>query len=151
MARRANHAATLHALGLPRNLLTLIQRGELEEAVTRAQAELGALRALLDAWELSNPEAAKLTPWFESREAWKAAGRPQPDWWDALRWSTEIRHGKPMDAREISERLTNSNSAKHEAKLRAKGLMRGQKLGDAPRPVKKFGNHAGYKRWHPSG
>jgi hypothetical protein len=82
--------AALDRLGL-NGIYTLIQRGELHQAIEQAYAELDALNERLDAFEVEHPEVAALLPWRDAREAWKAAGRPRPPWYEALQYGSH--HG----------------------------------------------------------
>lgn len=59
--------------------------------VEKAYALLDAQNALLDAFEAANPEVAVRLPWFEARQAWKAAGRPRPPWYEALYMGDVVR------------------------------------------------------------
>lgn len=81
---RTSVSNVMRRLGLPLNLIGLIRSGELVKAVEAAFAELDALNASIDAWEAANPEAARRALWYEGREAWKRAGRPQPPWYELL-------------------------------------------------------------------
>jgi len=74
----------LQRLGLPPTLVTLLREGRLREAVDEAYAEQDRLNALLDDWEAANPLLATQVPWYETRKAWKAAGRPRPEWYEVL-------------------------------------------------------------------
>lgn len=53
---------------------------ELPKRIEEHQKLYRALLEALDEWEARNPDVAKLAPWYEAREAWKAAGRPEPHW-----------------------------------------------------------------------
>lgn len=75
----------LRRLNLPIDLVELIESDRLFDAIDCAQATIDALNDELDRWELVNPEAARLAPWFEARQQWKAAGRPQAPWYVLLR------------------------------------------------------------------
>jgi hypothetical protein len=88
----------LHYLRLPIELITLVREGCLH-------ADVAAAYVALDAWEASNPQAAALTPWHECREAWKAAGRPRPPWYEALRWHGEQRYRVPLNKQSIAQDL----------------------------------------------
>ena len=85
------HERALKRLGLPSNLLTLLEEGRLGQAVDRAWKTLDEQNALLDALEAEQPSIAKAAPWFEAREAWKAAGRPRAPWYEALRLTEGLR------------------------------------------------------------
>lgn len=91
--RHRAHDEALERLGLPRDLLTLIENGTLEREVLRAYERIDAVNARLDAWEAQNPDAATELPWFKSREAWKASGRPRVEWYAALRLTQGLRLG----------------------------------------------------------
>jgi hypothetical protein len=95
----------LNYLHLPIELITLVREGRLHTEVAAAYAALDALNARLDAWEASNPRAAALTPWHQGREAWKAAGRPRPPWYEALRWHGEQRYRVPLNKKSIAQDL----------------------------------------------
>lgn len=89
--RHEEHDRLLASLGLPADLLTLLEEGRLGSEVEKAYRLIDAMNDRLDAWEAANPTGAQALPWFESREAWKAAGRPRLDWWQALRLTTGMR------------------------------------------------------------
>lgn len=93
---------------MPHRLVDLIRTGRLHEAIDKAYAQLDDLNERLDAWEARNPEAARVVPWYEAREAWKAAGRPRPPWYEALRWYGGQRF-TPLLAHEVDKDLLNSN------------------------------------------
>lgn len=93
---------------MPQNLVDLIRQGRLLETIDKAYAQLDELNARLDAWEARNPEAARIVPWREAREAWKAAGRPLPPWYEVLRWCGE-QTLTPLLAHEVDKDLLNSN------------------------------------------
>jgi hypothetical protein len=83
-----------HRFGLD-GLLTLIQHGKLEEVVAKAYAELDVLNERLDAFEDRWPEVAVKLPWHEARQAWKAAGRPRPPWYEAIKYGSYVKTWKP--------------------------------------------------------
>ena len=74
----------LKRLGLPANLLELVESGQLGNVVEAEYKRLDELNHLLDVWEAEHPVMYQHCPWYESREAWKAAGRPKPEWWELL-------------------------------------------------------------------
>lgn len=61
---------------------------ELPKRIEEHKKLYHALLEALDEWEARNPELAKLAPWYQAREAWKAAGRPEPHWMTLL-WRTD--------------------------------------------------------------
>ena len=99
------HKDALERVELPSRLVELIAAGTLLQELEKAYALLDELNAELDALEARNPEGAKALPWFQAREAWKAAGRPRPPWYQALTvfdgYLTFRRFGR--DARHVLE------------------------------------------------
>lgn len=85
------HTEWLRAAGLPCDLIELIEGGRILEEIVKSYAVIAATNRRLDAWEAQNPEAALAVPWAESRAAWKAAGRPELDWWTALATTRGLR------------------------------------------------------------
>ncbi len=63
------------------------------------------LSARLDTWEIRNPEAAKLAPWYQAREAWRQAGKPRPHWIEALKWREAQVDFAPVRSGEINKDL----------------------------------------------
>lgn len=82
--RHVQHDDAIAGLGLPKDLLALLEQGTLVAEVQKAYEAIDAMNARLDAWELAHPEKAKAVPWAESREAWKSNGSPKLEWWEAL-------------------------------------------------------------------
>lgn len=74
----------LRRLGLPGNLVSLIRKGRLVREVDKAYARYDSLCARMDAFEAEYGDVARRLPWHEAREAWKAAGRPRPEWYEVL-------------------------------------------------------------------
>ena len=74
----------LQQLNLPRNFIALVREGRLEEEVARCYAEYRRVLAIYDGFEAQHPEWAERLPWAETRAAWKAAGRPEPQWYEVL-------------------------------------------------------------------
>lgn len=92
MAKRTkHHAVILEALGLPTNLVELINEGRLLAVIEQERIKLMRLNAMLDAFERENPELAARLPWAQARQEWKAAGRPEPHWAELLVASTTRR------------------------------------------------------------
>jgi hypothetical protein len=81
-SNNANHV--LNRLGLPIKLIDMIRNDTLEAEVRSAQEHIRKLNEQMDAWEAANPHAVHLLPWYEARKAWKEAGRPSPEWYEAL-------------------------------------------------------------------
>ncbi len=82
--KRRNAPNALRHLRLPRNLIRLPRQWKLEREIARARRRHELLTAADDAWEASNLDTAKRLPWFEGRQAWKASGRPEPEWYELL-------------------------------------------------------------------
>ncbi len=89
--RALSHDKVLEALGLPNGLPTLLETGQLHAEVERAWKVLDALTARLDVVKASAPSVAQAALWFDAREAWKAAGRPRAEWWEALKLTEGLR------------------------------------------------------------
>lgn len=83
--KNTRERALLRKLNLPEKLLTFIRTGVVRQKIEEAYALWEDNTARTDAWEAANPEAAKALPWFKAREAWKAAGRPRPQWYEVLK------------------------------------------------------------------
>lgn len=84
MKRR--YEAELKALGLPPNLITLLEAGKLRDAISRAYQKLESMNERLDEFERDFPDQAARMPWAEARQQWKNAGRPMPEWHEVLQW-----------------------------------------------------------------
>lgn len=125
----------MRALNLPCDLIAMIHAGTLERTIAEAFARIDELNARLDVWEACNPDAAVLTPWYVGREAWKAAGRPRPEWFEALKWHGSSHGRTPVNKKEIRENLLNLNTKAHCAKLKAAGLPRRGRLRDLNPPA----------------
>lgn len=94
LSRVSGAMKALDRLGLS-GIYSLIKRGELHQAIEQAYAELDALNERLDAFEAEHPEVAACLPWRDAREAWKAAGRPRPPWWEALQYGPHWKDWAP--------------------------------------------------------
>ena len=106
---------------LPLGLTKWIRAGTLAREVESAYAQLDALGAGLDAWEARNPEAAKLEPWYQAREAWKAAGRPKLHWIEALKWRKTQHAYAPVGISEIEKDLLMLHVKPYRARRKARG------------------------------
>lgn len=82
--RKPIDVKTLRQLNLPRYFITWLKEGRMEAEVARCRAEYYRLVAALNDFEARNPEAAKAAPWAASRQKWKDAGRPEPQWYELL-------------------------------------------------------------------
>ena len=111
-------SAALRRIGLPPDLILLIKRGKLLEAIEQAQRDIDELNARLDLWEEQNPEAAALVPWAADRAAWKAAGRPRAEWYEALCMVCE-HVNPPIGARAITKQLYSIDQNNSDKRLRA--------------------------------
>jgi len=57
-----------------------IPLGDLLAQLEEVYAQVDELNVRLDALEARNPQGARALPWFEARQAWKAAGPPRAPW-----------------------------------------------------------------------
>jgi hypothetical protein len=109
----------MRKLNLPRDLVKFIKQGTLEIEIAKGYADIERLNAVLDAWEVLNPELALAMPWAESRLAWKIAGRPKAEWYEVLM----LTHGVLLlEAGEIHSNLLNTNTKLYRAKKKVKDL-----------------------------
>jgi hypothetical protein len=100
------NARLLQNLGLPGNLINLIVNGQLHDAIDEAYERVDELNKMLDDWEEHNPGMAKLLPWYQARQEWKAAGRPKPEWYQVLSWENRRAVTKSLSPRDIDYQLT---------------------------------------------
>lgn len=110
----------MQRLGLARNLVQLIRDGTLLQRIEEAYADLARLNAVLDAWEAAHPEQARLVPWHEGREAWKAQGRPRPEWYEVLVWFGERAWGAPITTHSVERDLLVSHVKPYRRRLKRK-------------------------------
>lgn len=107
----------LQELGLPKNLIDLLRTGKLSEAIQTEYTRLDNLNAMLDEWEKLNPVQYKLCPWYEAREAWKAAGRPRPEWWQVLYEADKKK--APISVHQITNQILGTASTDHWERVKA--------------------------------
>ena len=107
----------LRQMGLPGNLVDLIKDGRLLIAIREELARLDRLNKLLDEWEAANPVQYKLLPWYESRQKWKAEGRPAPDWWELLLEAE--RRKAPISTHQITNQILGTASTDHWERVKA--------------------------------
>ena len=62
----------------------MIREETLQAEVERAQKQYRTMVAQLDAWEARHQSTVHLLPWYEARQAWERAGRPEPEWYELL-------------------------------------------------------------------
>jgi hypothetical protein len=108
MSKAKNYRDTyqsLHRMGMPSNLVHMLKAGTLAQHVLQAYASLDAMNEFLDAWEERCAAAAAVTPWADRRAAWKAAGRPQPNWLEILVWYEQQQLYVPISANEVAKDL----------------------------------------------
>ena len=118
-AARANQASVmLRRLGLPDRLCQHVRNGTLLAAIKSAEEAYDRLVQALDEWELTNPAAAALVPWREQREAWKAAGRPRPPWYELL--AAYESDTKPIRRKDIESKLYSYGVRGYERAARAR-------------------------------
>jgi hypothetical protein len=121
------HQHLLTELKLPARLVEMIKDGTLHDEIDAAYERYERSVALLDAWEASNPKATPLAPWFKAREAWKALGRPRPEWYEVLYQHQHIY--MPIKKTEIEQNLLMHTNVERNRECRKR-----QRLAKAAQP-----------------
>jgi len=124
-AMELDHAALRRTEGLlrwarlPDRLVLWLLVGRVEQKIAEGYAQWERLTTLLDAWEEQNPLLAEQLPWAAGRAAWKAAGRPRPEWWEVLRYARGCQK-MPLAMDEIMQDLLGNKQRERRAR-RARG------------------------------
>ena len=105
-----NTQRVLNMLRLPPYLPDILMMNTLEREVAWARDHLRMLNEQMDAWEIANPHAVHLLPWYEARQQWKAKGSPEPEWYELL-WLLECPN-YPIQKTEITHFEPNGTGAK---------------------------------------